>query len=83
MVLRSWSKNKKAAATLRRSNVATLQRAAETQHPDVAMLPNDVATLGVDFGWIFSPFLAHNGGLKSSNRRDRRGGGLVIDFGAF
>ena len=53
MVLRSWSKNRKAA---RRSNVATLQRAAETQHPNVVTLPNDVATLGVDFGWIFSPF---------------------------
>ena len=25
-------------------------------HLDVATLPNDVATLGVDFGWIFSPF---------------------------
>ena len=47
MVLRSWSKNRKAAA---------LQRAAETQLSDVTTLPNDVATLGVDFGWIFSPF---------------------------
>ena len=42
--------------TSRCSNVATLQRAAESQHPDVATLTNDVATLGVDFGWIFSPF---------------------------
>ena len=56
MVLRSWSKNRKAAATSRRSNIAMLQRAAETQNPDVATLPNDVAMLGVDFGWIFSPF---------------------------
>ena len=46
----------KAAATSRRWNVATLQRAVETQHPDIATLPNDVATLGVDFWWIFSPF---------------------------
>ena len=42
--------------TSRQSNFATLQRAAETQYPDVATLPNDVATLGVGFGWIFSPF---------------------------
>ena len=35
--------------TSRRSNVATLQRAAETQHPDVATSPNDVTTLGVNF----------------------------------
>ena len=28
----------------------------ETEHPDVTMLPNDVATFEVDFGWIFSPF---------------------------
>ena len=42
--------------TSQRSNVATFQRATETQHLDVATLPNDVATLGVDFGWIFSPF---------------------------
>ena len=56
MILQSWSKNRKAVATSRGQNVATLQRAAETQHPDVATLPNDVVTLGVDFGWIFSPF---------------------------
>ena len=61
MVLHSWTKNRKAAATSRRENrrrdvaescindVATLPN-------DVAMLPNDVATLGVDFGWIFSSF---------------------------
>ena len=42
--------------TSRRFNVAALQRAAETQHPEVATLTNDVATLGFDFGWIFSPF---------------------------
>ena len=29
---------------------------AETKHLDVATLPNDVATLEVGFGWIFSPF---------------------------
>ena len=29
---------------------------AETKHPDVATLPNDVATFKVGFGWIFSPF---------------------------
>ena len=46
----------KAAATSRRSNVAKLQRAAETQHPDVTTFPNDIVTLGVDFGWNFRPF---------------------------
>ena len=46
-----------------RTNVMTLQRAAETQHPDVVTLLHDVATLlhdvatfGVDFLSIFSPF---------------------------
>ena len=39
-------------ATLR-TNVATLQRAAETQHPDVATLLHDVAMFGVDFGVNF------------------------------
>ena len=29
---------------------------AETEHPDVATLLHDVATFGVGFGWIFSPF---------------------------
>ena len=34
------------------SNVAT----SETEHPDVATLLHDVATFGVGFGWIVSPF---------------------------
>ena len=41
------------------SNVATLRTnvaVAETEHPDVATLLHDVATFGVGFGWIFSPF---------------------------
>ena len=29
---------------------------AETEHPDVATLLHDVATFGVGFGWIVSPF---------------------------
>ena len=29
---------------------------AETEHPDVATLLHNVATFGVGFGWIFSPF---------------------------
>ena len=28
---------------------------AETEHPDIAMLPNDGATFGVGFGSILSP----------------------------
>ena len=53
-----------------RNDVATWQRAAETtsRHEkrrrdvaescrnDVATSLHDVATFGVDFGWIFSPF---------------------------
>ena len=53
-----------------RNDVATWQRAAETTsrrekrrrdvaescRNDVATLLHDVATFGVDFGWIFSPF---------------------------
>ena len=56
MVLRSWCKNRKAAATSQRSNVATLQRDVETQHLDVTTLPNDVTTFEVGFGSIFNPF---------------------------
>ena len=29
---------------------------AKTEHPDVATLPNDVATFKVGFGSIFNPF---------------------------
>ena len=51
MVLRSWSKNRKAATTSRRSNVATLQRAAKTQHPDVATwLQSPLLRLGLGEG---------------------------------
>ena len=53
-----------------RNDVATWQRASETTsrrekrrrdvaescRNDVATSPNDVATFGVGFGWIFSPF---------------------------
>ena len=53
MVLRSWSKNRKAAATSRRENQR--RDVAESCRNDVATLPNDVATLGVDF----DGFLAH------------------------
>ena len=49
-------------ATLK-TNVATLQKATETQHPDIVMLLHDVAKFGVDFGSIFSPFRAHNCGF--------------------
>ena len=61
MTLRSWSKNRKAAATSRRENQR--RDVAESCTNDVATLPNDVATLlhdvatfGVGFGLIFSPF---------------------------
>ena len=54
MTLRSWSKNRKAAATSRRENQR--RDVAESCTNDVATLLHDVATLGVGFGWIFSPF---------------------------
>ena len=77
MVLRSWSKNRKAAAMSRRSNVVTFQRrdVAETEHPDVTTLLHDVATFGVDFGWIFSPFEPIMEGFKAQTRKRRQGGG--------
>ena len=57
MTLRSWSKNRGLSnVAMLRTNVVTLQRAAETQHPNVATLLHDVATFGVDFGSIFSSF---------------------------
>ena len=33
-----------------------IAKSAETEHLDVVMLPNDVATFMVGFGWIFIPF---------------------------
>ena len=68
MVLQSWTKNRKAAATSRRENqrrdvaesckndVATLPNDVTTLLHDVATLLHDVATFGVGFGWIFGPF---------------------------
>ena len=57
----------KTGELLQRRDVENQRRdvaeSVETEHPDVAMLPNDVATFGVGFGWIFSSFLAHNGGF--------------------
>ena len=35
-----------------------IAESAEIEHPDVAMLPNDVTMFGVGFGLIFSPFWA-------------------------
>ena len=35
-----------------RRNVA---KSAETEHPNIVTLPNDVATFKVGFGWILSP----------------------------
>ena len=54
MALRSWSKNR---GLQQRSDVENQRRnVAETEHPDVGTLLQDVATFGVGFGWIFSPF---------------------------
>ena len=54
MALRSWSKN----MGLQKCRDVENQRrdVAETEHPDVATLLHDVATFGVGFGWIISPF---------------------------
>ena len=64
MTLRSWSKNRglqqRRDVENRRRDVAESCRndvaTSESCRNDVATLPNDVATLGVDFGWIVSPF---------------------------
>ena len=53
MVLRSWSKNRKAAATSRRENQR--RDVAESCRNDVATLLHDVAT----FGSVLGEFLAH------------------------
>ena len=58
MVLQSWTKNRKAAATSRLENqrrdvAESCLNDVATLPNDVATLPNDVTTLGVDFGWIF------------------------------
>ena len=54
MALRSLTKNR----GLQQCRDVENQRCdvAETEHPDVAMLLHDVATFGVGFGWIVSPF---------------------------
>ena len=54
MVLQSWSKNR---GLKQRRDVGSQRRdVAEIEHPDVATLLHDVATFGVGFEWIFSPF---------------------------
>ena len=54
MALRSWNKNR---GLQQRRDVENQHRdVAETKHPDVATLLQDVATFGVSFGWIFSLF---------------------------
>ena len=54
MTLRSWSKNR---GLQRRRDVENQRRdVAESCTNDVATLLLDVATFGVGFGWIFSPF---------------------------
>ena len=54
MALRSWRKNR---GLQQRRDVENQRRdVAETEHPDVTTLLHDVATFGVGFGWLFSPF---------------------------
>ena len=54
MVLQIWSKNR---GLQQRRDVENQRRdVAETEHPDVATLLHDVATFGVGFWWIVSPF---------------------------
>ena len=54
MVLRSLSKNRRLQ---QRRDVENQRRdVAGTEHPDVETLLHDVATFGVGFGWIVSPF---------------------------
>ena len=54
MALQSWSKNR---GRQQRRNVENQRLdVAETEHPDVATLLHDIATFGVGFGWILSPF---------------------------
>ena len=50
MALQSWCKNRRLQ---QRRNIA---ESGEIEHPDVATFLHDVATFGVDFGLIFSPF---------------------------
>ena len=54
LALRSWSKNK---GLQQRRYVGNQRRdVAKIEHTDVATLLHDVATFGVGFVWIFSPF---------------------------
>ena len=66
MALRSWSKNRELQ---QRHDVENQRRdIAEIEHLDVAMLLHDVATFGVGFGWIFSPFEPIMEGFKAQTR---------------
>ena len=63
-------------------NVAELlqrRNIAETEHPDVVTLPNDVATFGVGFGWIFIPYLW----VLKLKPKESRGGRFGTNFGCF
>ena len=47
MALQSWRKNR---------GLQQRRDVAETENPDIFTLLHDVATFGVGFGWIVSPF---------------------------
>ena len=58
--LRPYEVGAKIGELLQRRDVENqchdIAEAANIEHPDVATLPNDVATFGVGCGWIFCPF---------------------------
>ena len=51
---------------------------AETEHPDVATLPNDVATFGVSFGSILAHFEPRIEGFKAQTPRKQKGSRLGL-----
>ena len=81
MVLRSWSKNRKVAATSRRENQR--RDVAESCRNDVATLPNDVETLGVDFDGFLAHFEPIMEDLKAQTIGIERGDDLERVFGLF
>ena len=88
MVLRSWSKNRKAAATSRRENqrrdvAESCRNDVATLPNDVATLPNDVATLGVDFDGFLAHFEPIMEDLKAQTIGIERGDDLERVFGRF
>ena len=74
MALRSWSKNR--GLQQRRDVENQSHDVAETEHPDVATLLDDITTFGVGFGWIVAHFEPMMEGFKAKTVGTEKEGDL-------